>query len=100
MAGSDVELAQKVDSLVGRIDAMLERIDKGSGHVQRVTVETKGMGAWAAAAVTACFFTSLMLIGLAIVIIPEVHDLRAWETIFGRDLAAMKQQINTQGARP
>lgn len=79
----------KIDALVGRIDALLER-ESERNHIT-VTHTQAGMSGWSIAAVVACFFTSVMLLGLAMVVLPEIHDLRAWESIYGRDLAAVKQ---------
>ncbi|HKS95553.1 MAG TPA: hypothetical protein VJV74_05400 [Terriglobia bacterium] len=97
----DDPLAEKIDQLTARVGELVKLLaeDQGRGHVQKVIHQTQGMGAWGAAAVTACFFTSLMLIGLSIVVIPDLHDLKAWESIFGRDLAAIKQQIQHE-AKP
>lgn len=87
-----LDYTSKIDALVDRIDALLENQQAGRNDV-RVTHTQTGMGAWGAAAVTACFFSTLIVIAFAIVVIPEIHDLRAWQTIFGRDISTMKQQM-------
>lgn len=87
-----LDYTSKIDALVDRIDALLDYQQNGKNAIT-VTHTQTGLGAWGAAAVTACFFSTLIVIALAIVIIPEIHDLRAWQTIFGRDISAMKQQM-------
>ena len=57
------------------------------------------MGAWGAHAVCACFFMYLTLIIFAVWSIFQINNLVAWGNVYGRDLAAMKQQIN-QEKRP
>lgn len=75
----------RTDLLVDQVNALISKFDEvlqqDRGHTQTVIHKTAGMGAWGAAAVTACMFTFLGLILLAIVIVPEVHDLRAWNDI-------------------
>ena len=86
--------AKQIGDLVGRLDSLIELQQARNSIV--VTHTQAGMGVWGAVAVTACLFTTLMVISLAIVILPDIHDLKAWENVFGRDIAAMKQQINQQ----
>jgi hypothetical protein len=83
--------------LVGRIDgliALLETQDTGrSAQTQHVVYESKGVGGLQAAALTACFLTYLSLIIFAIWSIFQINNLTAWEGVYGRDLAAIKQAI-------
>ena len=85
----------KVDALVDRIDALLDSQARGQNAIT-VTHTQAGMGPWGAVAVTACLFTTLMVIALAIVILPDIHDLKAWQGVYGRDLSAMKQQLSQE----
>lgn len=71
-------LVDQVNALVGKMDAVIDR----GGNTQTVIHKTAGLGPWAAAAVTACFFTFLGLILLAMLILPDIHDLKAWSDIY------------------
>lgn len=80
-------LVDQVNALVGKMDAVIET--RGS-NTQTVIHKTAGMGPWAAAAVTACFFTFLGLILLAVVILPDLHDLQAWQDIMRQKIAKLE----------
>ncbi len=80
-------LVDQVNALLGRMDEVL-RHDRG--NVQTVIHKTAGMGAWGSAAVTACMFTFLGLILLAVVVVPEVHDLRAWNDIIRAKISRLE----------
>lgn len=84
-------LVDQVNSLLSKMDAVLENRGNNSQTVE-VTHKTAGMGPWAAAAVTACFFTFLGLILLAILILPDLHDMKAWQDV-------MRQKITRLEAR-
>lgn len=71
-------LVDQVNALVGKMDAVIDR----GGNTQTVIHKTAGLGPWGAAAVTACFFTFLGLILLAMLILPDIHDLKAWSDIY------------------
>lgn len=79
-------LVDQVNALVGKMDAVIDR----GGNTQTVIHKTAGMGPWAAAAVTACFFTFLGLILLAVVILPDLHDLQAWQDIMRQKIAKLE----------
>lgn len=72
-------LVDQVNTLCAKMDAAMEA--RGN-NTQTVIHKTAGMGPWAAAAVTACFFTFLGLILLAMLILPDIHDLKAWSDIY------------------
>lgn len=82
-------LVDQVNSLLSKMDAVLENRGNNSQTVE-VTHKTAGMGPWAAAAVTACFFTFLGLILLAVVILPDLHDLQAWQDIMRSKIAKLE----------
>lgn len=65
------------------------------GPTQTVIHRNEGMGAWGSAAVVACFLTYLSLIIFAVWSIFKINNLEAWKDVYGRDLAAMKQQVMT-----
>ena len=80
--------AHQIDSLVGRLDALIE-LQQNRNHFV-VTQKQEGLGGWNIAAVCACFFTMFALIIALIVIIPEVHDLRAWRDIHSAKIARLE----------
>ena len=63
-----------------------------SGNTQTIVHRSEGMGAWGAAAVVACFLTYLTLIVFAIYIIPEVHDVKAWNEVLRGKVAKFEAQ--------
>jgi len=91
VAGDVLDELRETNATVLALVAELRRQER---HGITVTHTQAGMGHWGAVAVTACLFTTLMVIALAIVILPDIHDLKAWQNVFGRDIAAMKQQLN------
>lgn len=84
-------LVDQVNALCAAMEAAVEKRSNNSQTVE-VTHKTAGMGPWAAAAVTACFFTFLGLILLAILILPDLHDMKAWQDV-------MRQKITRLEAR-
>jgi hypothetical protein len=85
----------RVDLVVDQVNALCAKIDQymdraPPGQNVHVTHRTPGMSAGMAAAVTACFFTFLGLILLAIVLIPDVHDLQAWSDILRAKVAKLE----------
>jgi len=76
-----------VNQLCAKVDVSMEEFRelvkaRANGNTQTVIHKTAGLGPWGAAAVTACFFTFLGLILLAIMILPDLHDLKAWSDIY------------------
>lgn len=72
----------KVDLLVDQVNALLTKMDQvmERGHQSQTVIhKSEGMGAWGAAAVTACCFTFLGLILFAFIVLPDVHDLKAYQ---------------------
>ncbi len=80
-------LVDQVNTLCAKMAAAMEA--RGN-NTQTVIHKTAGMGPWAAAAVTACFFTFLGLILLAVVILPDLHDLQAWQDIMRQKIAKLE----------
>lgn len=85
-----VQVAVRIDKLVDRMDAFLDH--QQGGNVQTVIHKSTGIGPWGAAAVTACFMTFLGMILLAIVVIPELHDLKAWSDIYRSKIYALEKR--------
>lgn len=83
-----------VNQLCASLDAAMaefrELVKQRGNNTQTVIHKTAGMGPWAAAAVTACFFTFLGLILLAVVILPDLHDLQAWQDIMRQKIAKLE----------
>lgn len=86
----DMELSEHVRRLDASVASFVECIEVlkeqqknfGNANTQTVVHQQAGMGAWSIAAVVACFFTFLGLILFAMVVIPELHDLKAWSDIY------------------
>lgn len=89
-----LDYTSKIDALVDRIDALLDHQQKGQNAIT-VTHTQAGMGHWGAAAVASCFATYLTLIIFAVWSIFQINNLTAWKDVYGRELAAMKQQMTT-----
>lgn len=95
LVGEDdlLEYTSKIDSLVERLDVFIEQSQQGSTS-QTVIHKTAGMGAWGAAAVTACFMTFLAMIIITIFAVHEMHDLRAWSDTYRAQIATLKAQLS------
>jgi len=72
-------------------DMVRELVSSGArGNVQTVIHKTQGMGLVGVICATVCIMCVLFLILGAVVFVPDIHDLKAWQGTFGRDLAAIK----------
>lgn len=92
----------RADLAIEQVNQLCENIDqamaefrelaktRGNSQTVEVTHKTAGLGPWAAAAVTACFFTFLGLILLAVIILPDLHDLQAWQDIMRSKIAKLE----------
>jgi type II secretory pathway component PulF len=91
------EVTQQVAGLTEEVRLLVHQLkESGHAHTQTVIHKSTGISAWGAAAVVACFAT---WIGLVFVMM-DIHDLRAWKDIYGRDLSAIKQIIIQQQEKP
>ena len=90
--------ADRIESIA---ESIVEAIDKmevfadvltSKGNTTTVIHKTEGMGAWGSAAVVACFLTYLSLIIFAIYIIPEVHNVKAWNEVLRGKVAKFEAQ--------
>lgn len=89
------DVADEVRRLTVQIRALVSELadhERDKNHIE-VTHTQVGMGNWAAAAVTACFMTYLALILFGVWTIFQVNDLKAWSSVYGRDLAGMKNEL-------
>lgn len=82
------------------VENLAEVLPSLVGNTQTVIHKNEGMGAWAAGAIAACFCTYLALIIFAVWSIFQINNLTAWKDVYGRELAAIKQQITSQEKRP
>lgn len=89
-------LVDQVNALLGRMDDVLRH---DGGNTQTVIHKTAGMGPWGAAAVTACMFTFLGLILFALVVLPTLHDLQAWQDVI-RGKVSKLEASQTQEKHP
>jgi len=89
-------LVDQVNALLGRMDDVLRH---DHGNTQTVIHKTAGMGPWGAAAVTACMFTFLGLILFALVVLPTLHDLQAWQDVI-RGKVSKLESAKTQEKHP
>lgn len=85
-----IQVAASLNKLADRMDLFLDHHQ--GGNVQTVIHKSAGIGAWGAAAVTACFMTFMGMILLAIVVIPELHDLKAWSDIYRSKIYALEKK--------
>lgn len=67
--------------LVGRI---------GTGQTQRVVYKQEGMGVVGIICATVCVMCVVIVILGAIVFVPDIHDLRAWNDITRKDIARLQ----------
>ncbi len=79
------EQARQVTELV---KTFIERMP--SGHTQNITYRVEGVGWIGMFSAVICVICLLVLLFAAIIFVPDLHDIRAWQGTFGRDLAAMK----------
>jgi len=78
--------------VVSRLETVVEKflqLHEGR-NTQTVIHKTEGMGAWGAAAVTACFFTMLALVLFALVVLPDLHDIKAWQDIMRQKISKLE----------
>lgn len=84
--------AEQIDNLVGRLDSLIE-LQQSRNHFV-VTNKQEGATGLVAAAITACFLTYLSLIIFAVWNVIQISNLVSWEGVYGRELSAVKQQLN------
>lgn len=73
-------ICDQVREVTQLVKVVIEKVPQ-HGAVQTVIHRNEGMGAWGAAAVTACFLTYLTLIIFAIWSIFQINNLWAWKDI-------------------
>lgn len=88
-------LGESIVEAVDKMEVFAEALTSKVSQTQTIIHRNEGMGAWGSAAVVACFLTYLSLIIFAVWSIFQINNLTAWKDVYGRDLAAMKQQVTT-----
>ncbi len=91
--GADLRaLTQQMGAMTERLGEVLAHLESiGSNqNTQRVLVQQSGIGPWQIAAVASCFFTMFALIIALVVIVPDIHDLRAWRDIHSAKIARLE----------
>jgi hypothetical protein len=85
------QVAELAISVKGLIDKM-----PPAGQTQTVIHKQQGMGAWGAAAVTACFLTYLSLIIFALWSVFQINNLWAWKDIHAGKITRLESQQETR----
>lgn len=91
--------AVTVDQLVQRLDVMLDHLGKTS-QTQTVIHKSSVGGFVAGVAVALCVGSFFYTMDVSRTLKNEIRDLTAWKDIFGRDLAATKQQLQNLEKKP
>lgn len=101
-ANEDEENLAAIHEAHHRVDAMLDAVVdlttvvKEIVHTQRnsntQTIVHQGMGMWGIAAIVACFATWVMLIVMYLLIVPDIHDVKAWQDILRKDVAKLQAE--------
>lgn len=83
---------EQVRQIAEVVQSVIEHTKNGQSQQVHVIHENKGMGAWGAAAVTACFFTGIMLIALLVWLVPIVHDHDAYIHRHSDQISKLQEQ--------
>jgi hypothetical protein len=86
--------AQRYDAFCDqafRMEKAAERLMDGGQH-QTVLHRTEGMGYIGVICASVCVMCVVVLIVGAILIVPELHDLRAWKDIHAAKIAKLEAQ--------
>lgn len=83
---------QILQEQIGRLAELVSKLVEGGGNSSVTTVIHKqaGPGGLLAAAVTACILTWAGLIVLAILLVPDIHDMRAWIAVHSAKIAVLE----------
>jgi hypothetical protein len=90
LINAQIDSREEVRSLTAAVRDLVNR--DTNTNTTTVIHKTAGMGHWGAAAVTACFLTFLGLILFAMVVIPELHDLKAWSDIYRSKIYTLEKK--------
>jgi ABC-type uncharacterized transport system ATPase subunit len=82
------------DQVIAMNELVKELVDKiPQGQTQTVLYKSHGMGVIGAVCATVCVMCVLVVILGAIIFVPEIHDLRAWQDINRKDIARLQAQL-------
>ena len=91
--------AHQIDSLVGRLDALIE-LQQNRNHFV-VTQKQDGMGAWGGFAVAACVSTLVLMVAFIIIenrsythLDAQIDQLKAWNDINRAKLAGLEAKVS------
>jgi hypothetical protein len=84
-------MVDQVGDLASSVRELVDRIPQG--QTQTVIHKTQGMGMVGVVCATVCVMCVVVLILGAIIFVPELHDLRAWQDINRRDIARLQALV-------
>lgn len=91
------EFIKKLDLLANRLDRLAEiseRLVSKDTSTQVVHIhKTEGVTNWGTAAIVACFCTWLFIIVFSVIIVADIHDIKAWSDINKNDIATIKGKL-------
>ncbi len=76
--------------LVADMTKAVEKVIQNPGQTQRIIYKTEGMGMIGVVCATICVMTLVCLILGAILVVPELHDQRAWTDILRSKVAKLE----------
>jgi len=88
---------------VTELAKVVRELAANPGNTNTVIHRTEGAGIGMIIGMVICATVSVMCVVLliigAIFIVPDIHDLQAWQGTFGRDLAAIKAVQHKEGQK-
>lgn len=95
--GDQTNISQKLEEFtkqVSRLAEISEKIISKDTSSQVVHIhKTEGATNWGTAAIVACFCTWLFIIVFSVIIVADIHDLKAWSDINKNDIATIKGKL-------
>lgn len=88
-------VGDKIDETTAKLEKLISSVERAShalGNTQTVIHRSEGPGPLLAAAIAVCFCTILGLIIFAVWVVPEIHDLKAWNDILRKDVARLQAE--------
>ena len=94
-----METSAQVQKINDLFRELIDTIPK-QGTIQEIHYKSEGMGVVGVICATICAMSVLFLILGAILVVPEIHDLRAWLDINRAKIAKLEAVQQTQGTQP
>lgn len=82
------QTTEKLERLIGTV----ERASRAFGNTQTVIHKSEGPGPLLAASIAVCGCTLLMMVLLVVWLVPEIHDMKAWQDILRKDVARLQAE--------